>query len=179
MDVRKDFAKAVSMRWAADGVVIPTNVMWGVFVTSAVDNLHDSDRYEFHGTAMTLTSYPTQDNMGEDPPPLNYNVPEGTSVELPVDFEFVPNLNECARDITLSLSGIETIQPSFPDDYNNAVNDGAWLKHVHKVLAEKQGELQDIPVTYSGFFARVAIMLDQGPLWVFFLCFFTEKQHQW
>ena len=154
MDVRRDFAKAVSMRWAADGVVIPTNAMRGVFVTSAVDNLDESGRYEFHGTAMTLTSHPTQDNMGEDPPPLDYNVPEGTSVELPADFEFVPYLDECAGDITLSPSGIGTIQPSFPDDYINGVNDEAWLKHVHKVLVEKQGGLQDIPVTYSGFFSH-------------------------
>ena len=29
MDVRRDFAKAVSMRWAADGVDIPTNAMRG------------------------------------------------------------------------------------------------------------------------------------------------------
>ena len=165
MDVRWDFAKAVSMRWATDGVVIPTNAMRSVFVTNAMDNLDESGRYEFHGTAMTLTSHPTQDNMGEDQPPLDYNVPEGTSGELPVDFEFVPYLNECARDITLSPSGIGTIQPSFPDDYINRVNDDAWLKHVYKVLVEKQGELQDIPVTCSVFFshiAREAIMLDQG-----------------
>ena len=140
------------MRWATDGVVIPTNAMRSVFVTNAMDNLDESGRYEFHGTAMTLTSHPTQDNMGEDQPPLDYNVPEGTSGELPVDFEFVPYLNECARDITLSPSGIGTIQPSFPDDYINGVNDDAWLKHVHKVLVEKQGELQDIPVTCSVFF---------------------------
>ena len=86
-------AKAVSMRWAVDGVVIPTNTMRGVFVTSTMDNLDESGRYEFHGTAMTLTSHPTQDNMGEDPPTLDYNVPEGTSVQVPADFEFVPYLN--------------------------------------------------------------------------------------
>ena len=142
------------MRWAVDGVDISTNAMRGVFVTSAMDNLDESGRYEFHGTAMTLTSHPTQDNMGEDPPTLDYNVPEGTSVQVPADFEFVPYLNECAGDITLSPSGIGTTQPSFPDDYINGVNDAAWLKHVHKVLAEKQGELQDIPVTYSGFLSH-------------------------
>ena len=43
MDVRRDFVKAVSMRWGADGVVIPTNSVRGVFVTSAVDNFD-----EFH-----------------------------------------------------------------------------------------------------------------------------------
>ena len=48
---------------------------------------------------MTLTSLPTQDNMG-DPPPLDYNVPEGTSVELPVDCEFVPYFDEYADDIS-------------------------------------------------------------------------------
>ena len=101
--------------------------------------------------------------------------------EPQVNYLWILNLylNECARDITLSPSGIGTIQPSFPDDYINGVNDDAWLKHVHKVLVEKQGGLQDIPVTCSGFFshiAREAIMLDQGPLWVFFLfLFFYEK----
>ena len=144
-----------------------------------MDNLDESGRYEFHGTAMTLTSHPTQDNMGEDPPPLDYNVPEGTSGELPVDFEFVTYLNECARDITLSPSGIGTIQPSFPDDYTNGVNDDAWLKHVHKVLAEKQGgyKIYQWHILCFSHIAREAIMLDQGPLWVFFLfvCFLRKS----
>ena len=153
MDVRRDFTKAVSMQWAADGLVIPTHVMRGIFVTSAVDNIDEPGRYKFHGTAMTITSHPNQDNMGEDPPPLDYNAPQRTSVELPVDFEFAPYLDEYAGDITL-LVALETVQPSFPDGYINGVNDEAWLKHVHKGLAEKQGELRDIPVTYSGFFSH-------------------------
>ena len=78
----------------------PQTPWGGVFVTRTVDNLDESSRYEFHGRAMTLTNHPTQDNMGEDPPPLDYNVPEGTSVELPVDFEFAPYLDKYAGDIS-------------------------------------------------------------------------------
>jgi hypothetical protein len=70
MGERRNFAKAVSKRWAEDRVVVPTNIKRGMFVTSAVDNLDESGRCEFHGTAMTMTSHPTHDNMGEDPPPL-------------------------------------------------------------------------------------------------------------
>ena len=37
MDVRRGFARAVSKRWAEDGVVVSTNAKRKVFVTSAVD----------------------------------------------------------------------------------------------------------------------------------------------
>ena len=74
-----------------------------MFVPSAMDNLDKSGRYEFHGTAITLTSHAT--DTGEAPSPLDYSVRDGTSAHLPVDFESVPYLDEYMGDITLSPSG--------------------------------------------------------------------------
>ena len=61
-------------------------------MTSAVDNLDESGRCEFHGTAMTLTSHPTHDTLGEDPPPLSLDPHEGAPVQLPNDYAIVPML---------------------------------------------------------------------------------------
>ena len=72
MEVRKCLAKAVSKRWSDDGVVVPVNVKRGLFVTGSVDNMDESGRHEFHGTAMTLTAHATEQNPGHDPPPLTY-----------------------------------------------------------------------------------------------------------
>ena len=80
MDVRRCFARAVSKRWAEDGLVVPTNAKRNVFVTSAVDNTDESGRFALHGTAITLTSHATHDNIGEDPPPLNLDVLKVTTI---------------------------------------------------------------------------------------------------
>ena len=149
MDVRRDFVKAVSMRWGVDGVVIPTNSVRGVFVTSAVDNFDESGRYEFHAgpwpspVIRLKTKWEIHHlwiTMSQKEPQLNYL--------------WIVNLYPTLMNmLMISPSGIGTIQPFFPD-YINGVNDEAWLKHVYKVLVEKQGELQNIPVTYSEFFSH-------------------------
>ena len=74
MDVRRGFARAVSQRWAEDGVVVPTNAKQKVFVTSAADNLDEPRGIEYHGTAITLTSRVSHDNVREDPTPLSLDV---------------------------------------------------------------------------------------------------------
>ena len=57
IDVRTDFAKAVSKRWNEEEVVVPTNVCRGVFVTCNDDNL---DQVDFHGTTLSMTGHPSK-----------------------------------------------------------------------------------------------------------------------
>ena len=52
MDVRRGFARAVSKRWAEDGVVVPTDAKWKVFVTNAVGSHDESGYFVFHNTAI-------------------------------------------------------------------------------------------------------------------------------
>lgn len=154
MDVRKDFARAVSKQWAEDGVVVPTNTKRRVFVTGAVDNLDESGRYEFHGTAMTLTSHLSHDNMGEDPPPLKLDLPEDAPIRLPDNYAIVPYIDEYAGDIILQPTPHGQGRPVFGDHLGAGVPEEAWLQHVYQVVAGSAGELPETPITYSGFFSH-------------------------
>ena len=59
------------------------NITRRVFVTSAIDNLDESGRCEFHGTAMTLTSHLSPGNLGENPPPLCLDNLDQTEIKIP------------------------------------------------------------------------------------------------
>ena len=113
MDVRRGFAQAVSRRFAADGVVVPSNIKRGVFTTGGVDNIDESGRIELHGTAISLTNHLIRDNMGVDPPPLSLDAPEAATVQLPSDFASVPYIDQYAGDITLSTIPNGTARPTF------------------------------------------------------------------
>ena len=101
MDVQNDFRRAVSKQVTGDSVVAPTNIKSCVFVTNIVGNLDESGRYDFHGTAMTLTSHLTHDKIREDPPSLKLDLPEGEHIQLPIGYAIVPHIDEYAGDVTL------------------------------------------------------------------------------
>ena len=101
MDVQDDFRRAVSKQVTGDSVVVPTNIKSCVFLTNVVSNLDESGRYEFHGTAMTLTSHVTHDNIREDPPPLKLDLPEGEHIQLHIGCAVVPHIDQYAGDVTL------------------------------------------------------------------------------
>lgn len=71
-------------------------------MTSAVVNLDESGRSEFHGTTMTLTSHITHDYMREDLPPLSMDVPEEHPFQLPDYHAVVLYIDEHTGDVTLS-----------------------------------------------------------------------------
>ncbi|KAF5299189.1 hypothetical protein FQA39_LY02362 [Lamprigera yunnana] len=109
-----------------------TNIKRKVFVTTVVDNIDESGRYELHGTAMTLTSHSTYDNIVEDPPPLTLNVSESCTVELPA---------------LLFMDMLET--SSFRVLIMHRLS-----QHLNMVVKDSDGQLQEAPVTYSGFFSN-------------------------
>ena len=101
MDVQNDVRRAVSKQVTGDSVVVLTNIKSCVFVTNVVSNLDESGPYEFHGTAMTLTSHLTHDKIREDPLPLKLDLPEGEHIQLPIGYVIVPHIDEYAGDVTL------------------------------------------------------------------------------
>ena len=120
MDVPNDFRKAVSKQVTGDGAVVPTKFKSCVFVTNVVCNLDESGRYEFHDTAMTLTSHLTHDKIREDPPPLKLDLPEGEHIQLPIGYAIVPHFDEYAGDVTL---------PSIPHTQGRPVLMQGYLKN--------------------------------------------------
>ena len=128
MDVWKDFVKAVSKQWTVDGVVIPTNVKYCVFVTNVVYNLDESGRYKFHGTAKTLTHHLTHDKMGKYAPPLKLDFLKGVHIQFPDDYAIVPHIDEYADDVTRLGAGLPV--ESWLQDAHQVVKRSDWQKHV-------------------------------------------------
>lgn len=154
MGVRKSLARAVSKRFSEEGAVVPLNLKRGVFTTGGVDNIDESGRVEFHGTAITLTNHPTVDKMGVEPPPLSLDDLGDTTITLPEDFSVVPYIDEYAGDVTLPAMPDGTVQSICSSNPRAAVPEQGWLEHVHKILGEDDGKLSEVPVTYSGFFSH-------------------------
>ena len=117
-----------------------------VFVTCAVDNLDESGRVEFHGTALSLTSHVTKEEPGETPPPLNLDVPAEQEIKLPEHFANVPYIDEYTGDIVLQPAQV-SLKPNVAVDISL---EKSWMQHTYNVM---QCEiLNEVPITYSGFF---------------------------
>jgi hypothetical protein len=114
---------------------------------------------------MTMTSHPTHDNMGEDPPPLRLDNLEEYPVHLPNDYANVPCVDEYAGDIKLSSTEMELARPTVDENLQTGPGalDEAWLDHVYTVSVDNDGELQEKPVTYSGFFSHLQSSVDVRP----------------
>jgi len=114
-DVRRGFARAVSKRWAEDGVVVPNSAKWKVFVTSTADNLDEPRCFEYHGTAITVISHVSHDtdSMRENHPPLSLDVLEETAIQVPDDCAVVPYIDEDAGEITLSSVDVRSVRSPF------------------------------------------------------------------
>ena len=126
MDVQNDFRRAISKQVTGDSVVVPTNVKSCVFVTNVVSNLDESGRYEFHGTAMTLTSHLTHDEIREDPTPDKLDLPEGEYIQLPIGYAIVPHIEEYAGDVTLLSIPHTQVDAGLPEE--------SWLQDAHQVV---------------------------------------------
>lgn len=69
LEMKRSMAQAVVKQFVQDGVVLPTNICSGVFVTFDVDNLDSNNQGnfsqdEFHGTAISMTNHLSWDSQG-------------------------------------------------------------------------------------------------------------------
>lgn len=163
MEVRKKLALAVSVRFAEDGVVVPSNMKRGVFTTGGVDNIDESGRIELHGTAISLTNHLTHGNMGVDPPPLTFDFPEGAAIHLPDYYAIVPYIDEHAGEIALSSIPNGTARPALIENVKVTEHEDTWLRHINQVFIKDDGHIQEIPVTYSGFLSHNQSVEDIRP----------------
>ena len=161
MDLRTDMARAVTKQWAEDKVVVPVNVKRKVFVTGADDNY---DQNDFHGTVLTLTAHPTNDNPGVDPPLLDLSkLTVNDKVQIPKEYAVIPYAEQWAGDIKLAPIPRGTGIPTGADDPCLMIPELAWLDHVKDVIVQHGGNIQDRPITYSGYFSHIISESDIRP----------------
>ena len=72
-------------------------------------------------------------------------------------------IDEYTGAITLSSIPNETGMPAFAKNPRTGVAEEVWLNHLHNVITEKDEKLQEMPVTYSGFFSHGQCTEDVRP----------------
>ena len=56
-------------------------------------------------------------------------------------------------DITLPSMGVRSVRPTVAENPRAGTPEEAWFKHLYTVVFEEGRDLQQMPVTYSGFFS--------------------------
>ncbi|KAJ7386171.1 hypothetical protein OS493_010564 [Desmophyllum pertusum] len=80
MKLEDMLATSISERFEMDGCVAPACLRKGVFTIGALDNLDhnpsSTTATSFHGTGISVFQLPTENNPGEERPPVPWNVPD-------------------------------------------------------------------------------------------------------
>ena len=109
-----------------------------------------------HGTSITLICQLTSDNLGTDGPSLDLDIPDDTSIQLPEQFAIVPYVEDVGGDCKLNPLSDGSARPVRKAWESEVIS--AWLSHVRNVFAkgklEKNWQLEEFPVTFSGFFSK-------------------------
>ena len=147
-EIKTTEARAVCKQWNTAGLVYPVKVLRNIFVVGAVDN---DDENSFHGTAATMTACPTEEEPGDEPPPLEYVFSESDKVKIPESFATIPFADEFSGDYKLTPiekgSLFPTLRPS------RHIPEQSYLDHVTAIMNDPERKLKPIPMTFSGYFS--------------------------
>ena len=185
MQISNDFANSVCEIYKRNDVVCPPNLHKNVFQTGALDNL-DNDpksttaKWSFHGTAISLTSHLSSDQMGErseiisisdtvhktkvDTLPGEYAIVPPAALQN--KFPMVPAVND-AEHLTPGCAG-ETYVVALEEEKH-------WLNFVAQIHSE--GQLRDgQSVSWSAYHAERHNQIRPNAK-VATLPLFTENAH--
>ena len=118
------------------------------FVVGAVDN---DDENSFHGTAATMTACPTEEEPGDEPPPLEYTFSENDKVKIPDSFSIVPHADEFSGDFKLTPLEKGSLTPRLHANRN--IPEQSYLDHVRSIMNDPEQKLKPLPMTFSGYFS--------------------------
>ena len=104
MEIRRSIAQAVVKQFARDGVVLPTNIRSGVFVTFDVDNLDNKNQGnfshdEFHGTAISVTNHLSHNNHRVKRPAFQLDPSDTCVPQLPETYSVVQPAEFASNDL--------------------------------------------------------------------------------
>lgn len=146
MDVRRGLALSVSSRFAEDGAV-QTSSGESIFANGGVDNIDESAGTVFHCTAISLTRWP-----------LNFS--PWMSPKVPLSSFLVTSPLRCTLMNMLEKSNFCRFQMELVCQLSLQISkQGYLMKRVltiatYNIVTEKHEKLQEILVTYSGFFSH-------------------------
>ena len=153
MEVKVAIARAVCKRHAEDGVVLPSNLRRGVFVTYDVDNLdsHSKGNFswdEFHGTALSATNHLSWDNNGVARPPIRIDSSDTAVPQLPDSYVIVHLVDTYENHVIFAPKLQGRVRPTLNQVAAAKLKDEAWMAHVIALL-EKGSDESTLQVSVS------------------------------
>ena len=184
LQISSDVANRVIELFEEDGVVCPPKLLSGLYTTGKLDNIdHNpssaSAQSAFHGTAISLTQHPSEENSGTERhdiiiapcedgkhsksikqlPDSYTHVPPAT---FPNDYPQPPKTEDCVIPRNTLLSSDETQEH--------------WLIKAHQLLEEEQLEPDDY-ISWSASFAQMQEAIPRPPAITGLLPLFCESAH--
>ena len=94
IEIKRSMARGAIKQFDAKGVVIPTNIRSGVFVTFDVDNLDNHNKsnlsqFQFHRTAISVTNHLSWVNLGLERPSIQLDQKTLSALQLPGSYSVV------------------------------------------------------------------------------------------
>ena len=155
-------------------MVCPSQLRQGLFVVGAVDNIdHDPSttfRSSFHGTGISITQFPTANNLGVEIEPVATVASQ--QIALPPSYSIVPA-------VALSQSKAEVPQKTCSDALSSSLLEDAtkkemlWLKSSMELLNYSFDDYK--PLTWASYHAHLQPPVTDPPSISAMLPLFPDK----
>ena len=178
MDISTNLSNTVCSQYHANQVVCPPQLSKNVFTCGAVDNIdhnpssttaHDS----FHGTAITLTQFPTIQFPGESQERVLTDAEKQSKLSpLPQKYTLVPSVTSTANPVVPTKCMSLTAEQSNNTDYIK--NEWEWLSQLSRLVHKGSLDNND-NISWAAYHASNQPKTEIIPSTVALLPLFREK----
>ena len=157
LQLENQLATAICEDFREKKVVVPANLLCGLFTAGALDNLDHNPssttaKGSFHGTGISLFQTPTSSILGEKQDDIRLHTGKKNHL-LPDSFTTVPAVSLKTTNVTVpQLSNVSA--PKEGQLVGAFLKEKSWLKHASQLLEKGEAERGDI-VAWSAFHASI------------------------
>lgn len=181
-EIGKQLASEVCTQFERDGCVCPALMKGDLFTVGAVDNIDHNPSARnamdsFHGTAISLMQFPTQDNPGTDREPITISPATERTMILPAEYTGVAPATLPQADLIAPASTAECKAETTLLAASNQIEFG-WLDTMANLVQTKDAIGADEYVSWAAYHADRELVEDSRPLTkISLLPLLTEPAH--
>lgn len=179
MEIVTQLGSSVCSRFEQEGCVCPPKLKENLFTVGAVDNIdHNTSslrsKESFHGTAVSLTQFPTADNLGlsREMPLINTEASNSDATLLPPEYTNLPEVSitrECYAPKTLG-----DVRPLSDLLLSSREKENDWLSNVATLIKKDPLEEEDY-ISWAAYHANKQQPVERQVCSSVLLPLFTDK----
>ena len=178
MNISTNLANSVCAQYHIDQVVCPPQLSKGVFTCGAVDNIDHNPSARtafdsFHGTAITITQFPTSELSKEGQDRVVQAVAKRSKISpLPQKYTVVPSVTATSDPVVPTKSGSFIVDQSIISE--DIIKEREWLKQL-ALLFDKDNLDDNEYLSWAAFHANNQPALEIIPSLITLLPLFRDK----